>query len=88
MCGLLFSATVVFTDKIALVYKKLYPKSLLVWLLLSFGIVCGTLINLAQHHDSVRDTVAAYLVFFSGTSLCVGCILAIRHNIRKINLIV
>ena len=83
MCGILFIATVILTDKMIKVDKILYPKSSLIWLLFSFGLMCCSLIVIACFKNSFYQYVGGYILFFSNASLCIGNILVIRQKIRN-----
>ena len=84
MCGILFYTTTILTNKMIKVDKKLYPKSLLIWLLISFGLICCILFSIAAYsNDRALFDIGLYIVFFSNVFICIGCIMEIRHKIRE-----
>jgi len=84
ICGILFFAIVILTEKLAKINKHVYPKAFLFWLFLSFGLLCFSLILLAYiDANNSKRLFMAYLSFLSNTFLCLGCLFAIRKKIRN-----
>jgi hypothetical protein len=86
MCGILFSVTFYLTSKMEGIDKKLYPKkSLLVYLMLSFGLMCFVLIFMAFYPSEFGSVsfYLYYLLFLSPAFISLGIILSVRQKIRE-----